>query len=256
MLPAHFNDCLSVDSLSISKTFSVDRSVEQNSFTHPLMAIPANFSQRIPYRTSTVTTLSLLADTLHLPVQLSNLQMPATAKTIYNAPSEEVFRAMLLNSDNFIAEQLLLVYCNQLKLKLNGPDAIKYILDNYLSDLPNKPRWVDGSGMSRMNLVSPDDMIMVLQKIDKQINNREKLFSMLPAGGKTGTLKNAYPATDQPYVFAKTGTFSNNYNQSGYLVTKKGKTLSFSLMNNNFITPLAQVKAEMARMIIYIHDQF
>jgi len=82
------------------------------------------------------------------------------------------------------------------------------------------------------------------------------LFSMLPAGGQSGTLKNAYPKNDKPFVFAKTGTFSNNYNQSGYVVTKKGRVLSFSLMNNNFITPLAAVKQEMAAMMIYIHDNF
>jgi hypothetical protein len=32
--------------------------------------------------------------------------------------------------------------------------------------------------------------------------------------------------------------------------------LSFSLMNNNFMTPLVKVKEEMARMVIYIHDNF
>lgn len=182
--------------------------------------------------------------------------MPLHAKTIYNVPSEQVYREMLLTSDNFIAEQLLLVYANQLNGKLSGTAMIKALLAKELKALPDYPRWVDGSGMSRMNLFSPADMIMVLKLIDREIHNREKLFSMLPAGGKTGTLKNAYPKNDQPYIFAKTGTFSNNYNQSGYVVTKKGRVLCFSLMNNNFITPLASVKAEMAKMMIFIHDKF
>jgi D-alanyl-D-alanine carboxypeptidase/D-alanyl-D-alanine-endopeptidase (penicillin-binding protein 4) len=147
-------------------------------------------------------------------------------------------------------------HANAIQAKLSTPAAISYISGKYLNQLPNKPRWVDGSGMSRMNLFSPRDMIMVLQLIDSTVNNREKLFSMLPAGGQSGTLKNAYPKNEKPFVFAKTGTFSNNYNQSGYLVTKKGKVLSFALMNNNFMTPLVKVKEEMARMIIYIHDNF
>lgn len=254
--PAHFNDCFNRDSLSSARAFEVVRKVDQNEFTYPAVTLHEGYTQQIPYRTSTATTLSLLSDSLHLPVQLISMKMPATAKTIFNVQSEPVFREMLLTSDNFIAEQLLLVYTNQLQDQLSGTDAIHYILQKYLSALPNRPRWVDGSGMSRMNLFSPRDMIMVLHLIDSTMNNREKLFSMLPAGGNRGTLKNAYPKNDQPYVFAKTGTFSNNYNQSGYLVTKKGRVLSFSLMNNNFITPLAKVKEEMARMIIFIHDKF
>lgn len=254
--PAHFNDCFSKDSTMSIKAFTVDRKVDQNEFTYPAMPVPIDYVQQIPYRTSTATTLSMLADTLKMPVQLIHMDMPLSAKTIFSIPAEQAYREMLLTSDNYIAEQLLLVYSNLFQAKLSGTDAIKYILDKYLKDLPNKPRWVDGSGMSRMNLFSPRDMIMILKLIDREMNNREKLFGMLPAGGKSGTLKNAYPKNDQPYVFAKTGTFSNNYNQSGYLVTKKGRILSFSLMNNNFITPLAQVKAEMARMIIFIHDKF
>lgn len=254
--PAHFNDCLQKDSLPVSKTFAADRKTEENIFTYPALAVPAGYSLQIPYRTSTATTISLLSDSLKLPVQVISMEMPLHAKTIYNVPSEQVYREMLLTSDNFIAEQLLLVYANQLNGKLSGTAMIKALLAKELKDLPDYPRWVDGSGMSRMNLFSPADMIMVLQLIDREIHNREKLFSMLPAGGKTGTLKNAYPKNDQPYIFAKTGTFSNNYNQSGYVVTKKGRVLCFSLMNNNFITPLASVKAEMAKMMIFIHDKF
>jgi len=254
IIPQAFNDCLTAD--SSERDFSVIRDFNENLFRYPARPIPPAYEQAIPYKTSTLLSLSLLSDTLHRPVQLIKMKMPLSAKTVYSMPSLQVLTEMMLPSDNFIAEQLLLVYSNKFQQNLSGTDAISYISGKYLSKLPNKPRWVDGSGMSRMNLFSPRDMIMVLHLIDSTVHNREKLFSMLPAGGKTGTLKNAYPKNDKPFVFAKTGTFSNNYSQSGYVVTKKGRVLSFSLMNNNFITPLAKVKEEMARMIIYIHDNF
>lgn len=79
---------------------------------------------------------------------------------------------------------------------------------------------------------------------------------MLPAGGKTGTLKNAYPATEKPFVFGKTGSFSNNHNQSGYVLTKKGKTYLFSFMNNSYTLPTAAVRQEMVRIITEIHEKF
>jgi D-alanyl-D-alanine carboxypeptidase/D-alanyl-D-alanine-endopeptidase (penicillin-binding protein 4) len=254
--PAFFSECLIKDSLKQVNSFTADRKAEENVFSYPAVKIPGGYSQQIPYRTGLATTLGLLTDSLRRPVQYIKMDMPLDAKVIYNITAEDAYREMLLTSDNFIAEQLLLVYADRLNLNLNSAATIKYILQNELTSLPDYPRWVDGSGMSRMNLFSPRDMIRVLQLIDIEMHDRKKLFSMLPAAGKTGTLKNAYPKNDHPYIFAKTGTFSNNYNQSGYLSTKKGRVLSFSLMNNNFITPLARVKEEMAKMMIYIHDNF
>lgn len=255
--PALFNECLSKDSAGAASTFNVVRNFNENIWHFPSRtSIPANYEQQIPYKTSTALTLSLLADTLHRKVGLIHMEMPATAKTIYNAPSEQVLREMMLPSDNFIAEQLLLVYANQFQSRLNGTDAIRYIEEKYLAGLPDKPRWVDGSGLSRMDLFTPRDIVTLLKMIDQHINNREKLFSLLPAGGKTGTLKNAYPATDHPFVYGKTGSLSNIYNQSGYLISKKGRTFSFSFMNNNFVTPVAELKKEMAKVITYIHDTF
>jgi D-alanyl-D-alanine carboxypeptidase/D-alanyl-D-alanine-endopeptidase (penicillin-binding protein 4) len=163
---------------------------------------------------------------------------------------------MLLPSDNFIAEQLLLVYGNKLGDDLNTAKVIDYVNKNYLSALPDKPRWVDGSGLSRGNLFTPRDMIKLLELIYDEVNNKEKLFSMLPAGGKSGTLRNAYPKTDSPFVFGKTGSLSNNHNQSGYVVTKKGRVLLFSFMNNSFVLPTADVRKEMVRIMTYIHENF
>jgi len=255
--PVQFNDCFVKDSAGTPGAFTIVRNFNENILHYPgRMDLPANFEQQIPYKTSTALTVNLLADTLHRQVGLVHIEMPQTAKTIYNVTSEQVLREMMLPSDNFIAEQLLLVYANQIQSRLNGTDALRYIQEKFLTSLPDKPRWVDGSGLSRMDLFTPRDIVALLKMIDQQLHNREKLFSMLPAGGKTGTLKTAYPTTDHPFVYGKTGSLSNIYNQSGYLLTKKGRTLSFSFMNNNFVTPVAELKKEMAKVITYIHDTF
>lgn len=99
-------------------------------------------------------------------------------------------------------------------------------------------------------------MIKVLNLIYEEVNNPARLFDMLPAGGKTGTLKNAYPKTDTPFVFGKTGSLTGVHNQSGYILTKKGKTYVYSFMNNNFVNPTAAVRNEMARIVTYIHENF
>ncbi|RYD69855.1 MAG: peptidase S13, partial [Sphingobacteriales bacterium] len=227
-----------------------------NEFEYNAVAVKSDYAQQIPFKVSAGTTVSLLADTLHKSVQLISMKMPADAKTLYGVNRDSVLKAMLLPSDNFIAEQLLLVCGNKISDTLNTEKTIQYVLKNYLADLPQKPRWVDGSGLSRMNLFSPYDMITVLNLISKEVNNQAKLFDMLPAGGKTGTLKSAYPKTDKPYVFGKTGSLTGVHNQSGYIVTKKGKTYVYSFMNNNFVNPTASVKSEMVKIVTYIHDNF
>ena len=255
VLPQTFASCFVIDSSS-TRSFTVTRDLNSNKFSYPSTAIPTRYAQQVPYRVSIPTTVNLLTDTLKKPVGIVRLNMPASAKTIYNVKSDSVFKAMMLPSDNFIAEQLLLVYGDKLGGTLNTETVIDHVNKTYLNVLPDPPRWVDGSGLSRGNLFTPRDMVKLLELIYTTVNNKEKLFEMLPAGGKSGTLRNAYPKTDQPFVFGKTGSLSNNHNQSGYVVTKSGRVLVFSFMNNNFVLPTAEVRKEMVRIMTYIHDTF
>lgn len=254
--PALFNDCLSVDSAAVQQTFSLLRDFNGNHFKYPPLAVPDNYTQDIPYKISLPLTLSLLADTLHRPVGLAALKMPVNAKTVFNLSRDSVLKEMMLPSDNFIAEQLLLVCAGQMGEELNTQKVIAHIEKTYLSALPDKPRWVDGSGLSRGNLFSPRTIVKLLDMIYKEVGNPEKLFRMLPAGGKSGTLRNAYPKTDSPFVFGKTGTLTGVHNQSGYVHTKKGRTYIFSFMNNNYVLPVSEVRKEMVRIMTYIHEKF
>jgi D-alanyl-D-alanine carboxypeptidase/D-alanyl-D-alanine-endopeptidase (penicillin-binding protein 4) len=96
----------------------------------------------------------------------------------------------------------------------------------------------------------------LLELIYGEVKDEKKLFDLLPAGGRSGTLRNAYPKTNEPFVFGKTGTLSGVHNQSGYVVTKKGRTLIFSFMNNSYVSPTADVRKEMVRIMTFIHDNF
>jgi len=256
VLPRNFITCFVKDSITNTKTFKVTRDFNSNKFSYNSAVIPAKYAQQVPYRVSAPNTINLLVDTLNKYVDIIDMKMPTDAKTIYNVKSDSLFKHMMLPSDNFMAEQLLLVYANKLGPELNTTRVIDYITTNYLSALPDKPKWVDGSGLSRGNLFTPRDMVKLLELIYAEVNNKEKLFDMLPAGGKSGTLRNAYPKTDTPFVYGKTGSLSNNHNQSGYVITKKGRTFIFSFMNNNFVFPTADVRKEMVRMMTFIHDSF
>ena len=254
--PAALRSCVSLDTADRATAFRVIRNFNENAFKYPNTVVPATYNQQVPFKTSTALTVNLLTDTLKKPVGLIRMAMPENAKTIYGIKSDSVFKAMMLPSDNFIAEQLLLVYSDRISSELNTTKAIAYIKDKYLSNLPGQATWVDGSGLSRGNLFTPREMVSLLDSIYVTVHNNQRLFDMLPAGGKSGTLRNAYPKTDKPFVFGKTGSLSNVHNQSGYVLTKKGKVYMYAFMNNNFVLPTAAVRAEMARIVTYIHEQF
>ena len=117
------------------------------------------------------------------------------------------------------------------------------------------PQWADGSGLSRQNLFTPRSIISLLQKIADKMQNDSLLHSLLPEGGVAGTIKHAYKTDNGiPFIWAKTGSLNNVYNQSGYFITRKGKRLAFSFMNNNFVDPTGAVRDEMVRIITWIHD--
>lgn len=254
--PKIFNSCFVEDSISKAEKFGVQREFLTNKFHYPLAKTTANYEQQIPFKTSTGVTLTLLADTLKKEVQLINYAMPKDTKLVYSTKSDDVFRQLMLPSDNFVAEQLLLTYADKLGIEMNTAKVIAAIQDKYLTALPDRPKWVDGSGLSRGNLFTPRSLIKLLDLIYKEVNNQERLFSMLPAGGKTGTLRNAYPKTDAPFVYGKTGTLSGVHNQSGYVLTRKGKLLLFSFMNNNYVQPTAEIRKEMVRVMTYLHENF
>jgi D-alanyl-D-alanine carboxypeptidase/D-alanyl-D-alanine-endopeptidase (penicillin-binding protein 4) len=84
------------------------------------------------------------------------------------------------------------------------------------------------------------------------------MFALFPAGGESGTIKNWYAALDgeDPYVYAKTGTLSNNHCLSGFLITKSGRKLLFSFMNNHYVTSSSIVKAEMEKVLRHIRSRY
>ncbi len=236
-------------------SFRIYRDILTNDFYKPGVQIPVNFNQVVPFKVNTPTISNILKSNIPNFSGTVSYALPAQYKTWYSTPSDTLYRNMMLPSDNFIAEQFLLNIAATNGLEMSTPVAIDYIIRNLLQDLPDKPIWVDGSGLSRQDLFTPRSIVRLCEKIYTEIGDEKRLFNMLPNGGKTGTLRNLYKS-NEPFVFAKTGSLSNNHNQSGFLITKKGKKLIYSFMNNNFVRPTAEVRNEMERIITYIHQNY
>ena len=209
---------------------------------------------------------------LHLSDQLVSNELAATfpaqrisaGQTPYPAPNtaavleaslpDTVFRKLLRNSDNFLAEQLLLQAATR---RFQRPDAeavISYAKDSLLPALGIEDiRWVDGSGLSRYNLLTPRQLVRLVMALEQEVG-RDRLLSLLPEGGTSGTLQSRFGNKPKPYVWAKTGSLSGVLCLSGLLQTKRGKWLAFSFMHNGFTGSSRDHYAEMEKTLGWCYE--
>jgi D-alanyl-D-alanine carboxypeptidase/D-alanyl-D-alanine-endopeptidase (penicillin-binding protein 4) len=160
---------------------------------------------------------------------------------------------MMHRSDNFFAEQSLLMVSNELLGVMNDSKIIDTLLKTDFKDLPQKPRWVDGSGLSRYNLFSPQDFVFILNKMKTDFGI-DRIKNILPTGNE-GTLGSRF-VTDSNYIFAKTGTLSGVVALTGFLYTKKNKLLIFSVLVNNHNASAAGVRNAVEKFIHGIREKY
>jgi D-alanyl-D-alanine carboxypeptidase/D-alanyl-D-alanine-endopeptidase (penicillin-binding protein 4) len=229
-----------------------DRNESSNIFYYPPQS---KDTLETPFITSLQTSTSILEQALGKKI-LTVLTMPIGNKeTLYGIETDTLYKRMMHESDNFIAEQLLFMAASELKDTLNSNLIRTHILENELQYLAQQPRWVDGSGLSRYNLFTPQNMVNVLDRLYVMVSE-ERLYTIFPAGGLSGTLKNRFAGDEQPYIYAKSGSLSNNYCLSGYLLTKSGKTLIFSFMNNHFRESLSDERLRLEQMLQTLRDNY
>lgn len=225
---------------SLLNRSAVLREQEKNVFYYdPTVRRSNSFIQEIPFRTSFDLTARLLADTLKVPVVYQRFKITEPLKTAYSHPVDTVLRKMMQQSDNLLAEQLLLLAGGTLSDTISTAVSIQHLSRLLLGDIDLPYRWRDGSGLSRYNLFSPRIMVKVLNKMYRTYST-ERLFSLMSVGGKAGTLRNKYKMNKEPYVFAKTGSMGGVYNESGFVVGRSGRLLTYSVMKNNFTNSVAE----------------
>ncbi len=190
----------------------------------------------VPFITQGIQTgLRLLKDSLGKEIRLADEQTLKAAKGIkteivYSQPTDSLLKIMMHRSDNFYADMCLQMVSQQVLKKMDEDAIIAEVLKRDLSGLPQQPRWVDGSGLSRYNQFSPADMLHVLNKLREE-QSWERIKTIFPKNG-TGTLR-AYQSRKDEFIYAKTGSLSGVLCLSGYVLSKKGKWYTFSIMVNN-----------------------
>ena len=241
------------------KSFYVQRSRNENIY-QITEGIENKKEQEVPFVVNGIqSALELLKDTIHKEIPLTTSPFSkdrfdkSQSRTIYSQPTDTVLKLMMHRSDNFFAEQILLMSSNERFGILDDDSIIRHLLNNTLQSFPQKPRWADGSGLSRYNLFTPETFVMILDKM-KDEHTIERLKVIFPTSG-AGTLE-SYPKTDSGYLFAKTGTLSGVVALSGFLYTRKNKLLIFSILVNNHRTAAAEVRKNMQLFLSSVRNRF
>lgn len=148
-----------------------------------------------------------------------------------NTPMSTAVEAIMKNSNNMVAETAFKIAGGHYK-KTTGSaeDGVEMFYD-YCKKLgvnTDKIRIVDGSGVSKNDLVTADFVTDFLIAENKKSEKYKDLF----ASAGQGTLQNRMLYFGDK-LKAKTGTHCDVSSIAGYITTVKGKTYAFDIMIND-----------------------
>ena len=112
----------------------------------------------------------------------------------------------------------------------------------------------DGSGLSRQDLVTPRATVKLLTFMSKH-QYRDVFRDSLPVAGVDGTLERRMKDTGAAgNARAKTGTLAYVNALSGYVKTRSGEVLIFSMFGNNYVGPAREVTQVLDRICTLLAD--
>jgi len=246
-----------------SNRFRINRDYAGNSFLVEYAPKDTVIETEVPFVTNGIeTALRILrnlpangSDSLNITASESLSDRinfnKAALTSVWSQPLDSMLKPMMHRSDNFYAEQTLLMASNAFLGYMSDRDMIDTLLKTDLKDMPDKPVWADGSGLSRYNLFSPADFVWLLDKLKTEFG-MNRLQTILPTGND-GTLRNYYKPLEGK-MFAKTGTLSGHVALSGILYAKSGKMLIFSVLVNNHNTEATRVRRLVEQYLLKVWE--
>jgi D-alanyl-D-alanine carboxypeptidase/D-alanyl-D-alanine-endopeptidase (penicillin-binding protein 4) len=172
-------------------------------------------------------------------------------------PLSDLLMETLQNSNNLYAEALLRALAFQ-QPRLSNKNTADIGLENVKANLtklgvdPTNYVLVDGSGLSRRNLIAPEAFVQTLRGIAKT-PVASVYRASLPVAGKSGTIKNRFRNTSaEGIVQAKTGTLTGAVSLSGYVNGTKYEPLVFSIMVNQSEQPVSVLRRAIDEIVVLL----
>ncbi|MCF5054604.1 D-alanyl-D-alanine carboxypeptidase/D-alanyl-D-alanine-endopeptidase [Pseudomonas syringae] len=178
---------------------------------------------------------------------------PASATLVaehQSAPLQELITPLLKLSNNNMSEALLKAMGRKTAnagTAAAGVAAVAGFMRRQGLD-PATLSQVDGSGLSRRNLVSSQNLTDLLLAVSKQ-PWFEAWYAALPIAGNAdrmtgGSLRyRLRGSAAENNLHAKTGSMSGVSSLSGYITDAEGRRLVFSMISNNYVSDAAPIRA-------------
>jgi D-alanyl-D-alanine carboxypeptidase/D-alanyl-D-alanine-endopeptidase (penicillin-binding protein 4) len=152
-------------------------------------------------------------------------------------PLSDILKPLLKISQNLYAETLTRVLglsAHKSGSFEDGRQVVQQVLRRMAIE-QGTYSYADGSGLSRLNLVSADQLVRLLRFMRRH-RYFEYFLDALPLAGVDGTLEERMKGTrSEKNVRAKTGSIANVRALSGYVRSADGELLAFALIANNFL---------------------
>ena len=164
-------------------------------------------------------------------------------------PLSLIVEEMMKSSDNLTSD-CLFKKVGEMRFGIpgtwqKGSQAVREFLSKQVGLNVEKMVLMDGCGQSRYNLISPHQFVELLSWMHSQFSSCNEFISSLPISGTDGTLIDRMQDREiKGKVRAKTGSMTGISSLSGYLTTKDGDTLAFSILQNGFIGKTEEYKRQ------------
>ncbi len=173
--------------------------------------------------------------------------------TTYSPPLSKIIEQTNIHSINLFAEHFL----DQCGLKLIGraqteADA-KAVMDfwkNNGMDIQGM-KLTDGSGLSQYNAVTPRQMVFLLNYMKHNSPYFDVYYNSLPIAGEEGTVEGMFKNSPaEGNLRAKSGTIDRVKAYTGFVKSRSGREIIFSMIANSFSCKSREARAKLERLMI------
>ena len=158
-------------------------------------------------------------------------------------PLKDIATVLMKVSQNLYADTLLKAISgrNGLGTIEGGRVAVRRLLSDW--GIPDDSYVMyDGSGLSRYNYVTASTLVEILQHMYRDPRHRDAFLATLPIAGKDGTMAaRLHNTRAEGNAIAKTGSIANVRSLSGFVKTRDGEMVVFSILANDFIIPSSTI---------------
>ena len=184
----------------------------------------------------------LMQKGINIGGQVTTGKVPSDARSIVkhlSPPLADIIKLMNKPSDNWIAEMLFKAIGAEVKGEpgtwKKGRETVDEFLGEIMKELPAH-RFVDGSGLSRYNLLNAELLTKLLIYMYHNFELMPEYMASLPIAGVDGTLKNRMQGMYAEKVLrAKTGTLSGVSALAGYTKTADGEVFAFGILISHYV---------------------